>query len=525
MAQRCLRCSELIQPPESPVRVSSDVGDEIFAVHRTCFTCSRCSVGLSESSAVVPYKSRLVLCLDDFTETSKSASACRGCHRKCFADTTIVAGEVYHPDCKPTSKQSSPTAYSTLDTSALDLIQDLSGESLTSSHRSFASDSSSFVDDNFHTLPQMHQDPEVRSQFSSKTVLTQYFSNFSPYSQNSYTSPRQLQQQQQLLYQEQLHHQVIEPGELRSQNFLPLLQQPVELQQQTVQTPNSIELVRQQPLQSSTSMDLLQGHYNRTPQQQPVVIPYVKPDLENVSPNIETYRFYKDPSNPLFQLPEPINSPGPSFGHQHQLYQQGQHLMQQQQFVQLQQQQQHVQLQQQQQFVQLQQQQQHVQLQQQQLLVQLRQQQQFVQQQQLVQQHQPVVKQNLVSQQQQQQLVQQLQQQYPAQQLQGEQQQQQPIVQQQQWQPDFQKQQQQHNLVNKQTRTHLSSASSSSSRRNRSTITMDQKVLLEEVWERTRFPSREERVSLGLRTGMDSRQVQIWFQNMRSKAKARNQSL
>ena len=79
------------------------------------------------------------------------------------------------------------------------------------------------------------------------------------------------------------------------------------------------------------------------------------------------------------------------------------------------------------------------------------------------------------------------------------------------------RQHQPHNLQRKRMKREASD--SPSSPRHRSFITTAQKELLEEVWKRTRFPSTEEKISLGLRTALRPQQVQVWFQNMRSKEK------
>jgi len=55
--------------------------------------------------------------------------------------------------------------------------------------------------------------------------------------------------------------------------------------------------------------------------------------------------------------------------------------------------------------------------------------------------------------------------------------------------------------------------------RHRAVIKADFRVILEEAFTKTEFPNRAERVRLGLLTDLDQRQVQIWFQNQRSKKK------
>lgn len=55
--------------------------------------------------------------------------------------------------------------------------------------------------------------------------------------------------------------------------------------------------------------------------------------------------------------------------------------------------------------------------------------------------------------------------------------------------------------------------------KHRAFITDEHKAILEEVWKTTKFPEKDARVEIGQRLGLDQRQVQIWFQNMRSKEK------
>jgi hypothetical protein len=55
--------------------------------------------------------------------------------------------------------------------------------------------------------------------------------------------------------------------------------------------------------------------------------------------------------------------------------------------------------------------------------------------------------------------------------------------------------------------------------RRRSTITPDQKAVLAESYRMSPFPDKLTRIGLGLKLGMDQRQVQIWFQNERRKGK------
>ena len=51
----------------------------------------------------------------------------------------------------------------------------------------------------------------------------------------------------------------------------------------------------------------------------------------------------------------------------------------------------------------------------------------------------------------------------------------------------------------------------------RAFLTEKHKHVLEKLWEKTKFPGKEEREKLGQQLGLDQRQVQIWFQNMRSR--------
>ena len=55
--------------------------------------------------------------------------------------------------------------------------------------------------------------------------------------------------------------------------------------------------------------------------------------------------------------------------------------------------------------------------------------------------------------------------------------------------------------------------------RSRTTITDEQRAILMKAYTRTSFPKNNERRELGLQTKLGPRQVQIWFQNMRSKEK------
>ena len=58
-----------------------------------------------------------------------------------------------------------------------------------------------------------------------------------------------------------------------------------------------------------------------------------------------------------------------------------------------------------------------------------------------------------------------------------------------------------------------------SSMRHRAVIKYEFRLILEEAFQVSQFPNRTERSRLGLLTELDQRQVQIWFQNQRSKAK------
>jgi hypothetical protein len=50
-------------------------------------------------------------------------------------------------------------------------------------------------------------------------------------------------------------------------------------------------------------------------------------------------------------------------------------------------------------------------------------------------------------------------------------------------------------------------------------ISVDQKAVLQESFNISPFPNRNTRIDLGQKVGLDQRQVQIWFQNTRSKEK------
>ena len=58
-----------------------------------------------------------------------------------------------------------------------------------------------------------------------------------------------------------------------------------------------------------------------------------------------------------------------------------------------------------------------------------------------------------------------------------------------------------------------------SSMRHRAVISSEHRLILEEAFQKSHFPNRATRVKLGFKTNLDQRQVQIWFQNQRSKAK------
>ena len=68
-------------------------------------------------------------------------------------------------------------------------------------------------------------------------------------------------------------------------------------------------------------------------------------------------------------------------------------------------------------------------------------------------------------------------------------------------------------------------ASNVFNKKNRITISQWQKDILTDMWNWKQFPSGEERRQLGESTGMHPRQVQIWFQNMRRKAKVDSQGI
>ena len=394
MSPRCFRCDVLIVSGEPFARARSDFVDQVFNFHHKCFECAKCSTALSENNAIVPYKARHLLCFADYEETSKSASTCRGCGRKCFDDADVVSGETYHPDpdCKP--------VYTTLAPVRLHRVQDLSPPS--SSH-SFTSDGSGLVDESVHVLPDVPLEQQAGPQLATlegtyqAMAYNQYYANYFPttmYPENNYLMHHYQQQQYMLAYQAQINQQkAFVPGSEQNhpEHFLPYRHQ----------------VQQNQPFQRLHHNE--EQYYLQTPSyaENPLLTP-LSPAVENTPPVSEAannfsgfqepkYEYSQQPENPM------INSETSSIQRQSQ----------------------------------------------------------------------------------------------PQQQQAGK--------------------QHQHDLKRKWLKS--DGSDSPKSHRNRSSITMSQKVLLEEVWRRTSFPSREERISLAIRTELRPRQVQIWFQNMRSKGK------
>ena len=64
-----------------------------------------------------------------------------------------------------------------------------------------------------------------------------------------------------------------------------------------------------------------------------------------------------------------------------------------------------------------------------------------------------------------------------------------------------------------------------SSAKQRAIISSEHRQILEEAFRKDMFPNKQARMMLGFQTKLDARQVQIWFQNQRSKAKKMAQTI
>ena len=396
MSRVCFNCKYCIGPEEASSTVTEELDiSKVHFFHQKCFNCVECAVPLSVFTAIVPYRSNLLLCPNHFDVIWKKAPICPTCGNKCLGECKISEKIIYHPDCDTPSQSTS--SFCTIENLSLDFMKDATSEILPSWQPNLNPEPITDDGNGSGQLQPAAGDGDTKIftlQKASSATYSQYNGNYFP------TMP--------LKEEMPPYHHLPVP------EMVPYQQQPIQPLQQNYslfyqqQHTDGRENQQQQPV----NFDEMQSYFFRLPESTlaaPQNFPHGDLAAKNFQP--EPRNVYKL-QQPNFQFPAPDN-----IQLQNQVY-------------------------------------------------------------------------NLVN----------------------------PSTNEVVHQITIDKHQ--HTLTKK-----VKSESPKCTRRQRATITPNQKYILEEAWSNTKFPNRQQRNNLGVRTGLDQRQVQIWFQNMRSKEKKDSESV
>lgn len=100
MPTTCSDCRLPLGPGDQPIVLPEQFNFEnVHIYHGKCFTCVACERPLNGATAIVPYKSNMLLCKADYESLKSTSPVCRGCDKSCIAEYSVVGDEFYHPDC------------------------------------------------------------------------------------------------------------------------------------------------------------------------------------------------------------------------------------------------------------------------------------------------------------------------------------------------------------------------------------------------------------------------------------------